>query len=233
MKYNEIKISKDGTFFTHKGKKIFEKQFSEVLKFHSEGFAPVCDESGWYHINLRGEELYKERYDKAFGYYCGRASVVLNGKWFHLNTKGLKSNPTSYSWAGNYQENVCSVRNFNNNYFHINLSGERIYAENYLYTGDFKDGIACVKTEKGFHHIDERGLSINSKIFVDLGVFHKKYATAKDENGWFHIDKNGNELYKDRYLLIEPFYNGFSFVETFQNKKQIINEKGARIIEIN
>jgi hypothetical protein len=59
-----------------------------------------------------------------------------------------------------------------------------------------------------------------------LGVFHKNYATAKDKNGWFHINKNGNELYKERYLMIEPFYNGFSLVETFKSKKQIIDEKG-------
>ncbi len=63
-----------------------------------------------------------------------------------------------------------------------------------------------------------------------MGIFHKSYATAKDKKGWFHIDKNGNSIYNERYLMIEPFYNGFSLIETFKNKKQIIDEKGNLIL---
>jgi len=35
-----------------------------VLKFHSEGLAPVCEKNRWYHINLKGEAIYKEKYKK-------------------------------------------------------------------------------------------------------------------------------------------------------------------------
>jgi hypothetical protein len=41
MKYNEIKISKDEAYFVYKSKKLFGKDFRQVLKFHSEGFSPV------------------------------------------------------------------------------------------------------------------------------------------------------------------------------------------------
>ncbi len=58
------------------------------------------------------------------------------------------------------------------------------------------------------------------------------FATAKDENGWFHIDLNGNELYKERYLIVEPFYNGFALVTDFSNNKMIINEKGGKILDV-
>jgi hypothetical protein len=65
-----------------------------------------------------------------------------------------------------------------------------------------------------------------------LGVFHKNYATAKDKNGWFHIDRQGNEVYKNRYQTIEPFYNGFALVKTFENEKIIIDEKGQKILTV-
>jgi hypothetical protein len=65
-----------------------------------------------------------------------------------------------------------------------------------------------------------------------LGIFHKNIATAKDKNGWFHIDKNGNEVYKNRYLSIEPFYNGFALVTTFENEKIIIDEKGLKNLTV-
>ncbi|WP_375561717.1 WG repeat-containing protein [Bernardetia sp. OM2101] len=47
-----------------------------------------------------------------------------------------------------------------------------------------------------------------------MTTFHKNFATAKDAKGWFHINKNGNEIYSERYLEIEPFYNGFALVTT-------------------
>ena len=90
-----------------------------------------------------------------------------------------------------------------------------------------------MKSQDGFYrHIDKNGKLINDKSFLDLGVFHKNFATAKDTNGWFHIDKQGNEVYKERYLIIEPFYNGFALVTTFEKNKIIIDENGNTIIVI-
>ena len=146
---------------------------------------------------------------------------------------GEKVYTTSYLWTGNYQEDICTVRNDNNQYYHIDLNGNPIYKENYMYAGDFKDGIACVKSEDGFfRHIDSKGNFINNKSFYDLGIFHKNFATAKDEKGWFHINKNGEESYSDRYLIVEPFYNGFALVTTFEDEKLIINEEGKLVLKV-
>lgn len=233
MNWKDIQVSDDNTYFTFNGKSIFDKTFIEVLKFHSPGLAPVNDNSGAYHIDVNGNELYKNRYIRTFGFYCSRASVIENNRWFHINEKGYKVYSASYLWTGNYQENICTVRNDNNQYFHIDLNGNRIYENNYVYAGDYKDGIACVKSQDGFYrHIDNEGKLINDKTFLDLGVFHKNYATAKDINGWFHIDKQGNEVYKSRYQTIEPFYNGFALVTTFENEKIIIDEKGLNILTV-
>lgn len=233
MNWQKIKISADNTHFLFDGKPIFRKTFIEVLKFHSPALAPVLDNSGAYHIDINGHELYKNRYSRTFGFYCNRASVIDGNRWFHINEKGERVYQTSFSWTGNYQENICTVRNADNQYFHIDLYGNRIYADNFVYAGDYKDEIACVKSQDGFYrHIDNKGKFINDKSFFDLGVFHKNFATAKDKSGWFHIDKKGNEVYKNRYLTIEPFYNGFALVTTFENEKIIIDEKGLKILTV-
>jgi len=233
MNRQNIQVSDDNTHFIFDGKPIFGKTFIEVLKFHSPGLAPVKDISGAYHIDTSGNELYSNRYSRTFGFYCNRASVNDDNRWFHIDEKGVRVYTSSYLWTGNYQENICTVRNADNQYFHIDLCGNRIYADNYVYAGDYKDGIACVKSQDGFYrHIDNKGKFINVKSFIDLGIFHKNIATAKDKNGWFHIDKNGNEVYKNRYLSIEPFYNGFALVITFENEKIIIDEKGLKILTV-
>jgi len=80
--------------------------------------------------------------------------------------------------------------------------------------------------------MNKNGNFINDKEFSDLGVYHKNYATAKDEKGWFHIDKKGIPLYEEKYLITEPFYNGFALVTNFNNEKCIIDENGNIILEI-
>jgi hypothetical protein len=233
MNWQNIKVSADNTHFLFEGKQIFEKHFIEVLKFHSPGIAPVFDNTGAYHINIKGVAIYSERYTRTFGFYCNRASVVFNEKWFHINELGKQVYHNSFLWAGNYQENLCTVRDATNQYFHIDLDGHKIYSETFTYAGDFKDGIACVKTASGFYkHIDTKGNYLNNIDFLDLGIFHKNFATAEDKEGWHHIDKQGRELYKERYSAIEPFYNGFALVTQFDNQKIIIDEKGSKILSL-
>ncbi len=230
MNWQNIKVSEDNTYFTLEGKQVFGKRFIEILKFHSPGLAPVKDMSGSYHIDSEGNELYKERYSRTFGFYCNRAAVMKATSWFHLTEKGERAYNENYSWTGNYQENKCAIRDNENNYFHIDLDGKRLYDPNFIYCGDYKDGYACVKSSDGFYrHIDSDGKFLNDKSFLDLGIFHKNFATAMDNGGWFHIDKSGNEIYKQRYLAVEPFYNGFALVTRFKNQKRIINEIGVEV----
>lgn len=233
MNWQEIKVSADNTHFLFEGKQVFGKKFFEVLKFHSPGLAPVKDKSGSYHIDLSGKELYTERYTRSFGFYCNHAAVENENMWFHLTVEGKKAYDMQFSWVGNFQERICPVRDKDNHYYHINFEGRRIYSSNYIYCGDFKDGIACVKQENGlFRHIDTNGEFIHHKEYIDMSVYHKNFATVKDEKGWFHIDKSGNEVYPDRYLFVEPFYNGFSVATKFNNEKVIINEKGDTLLKI-
>lgn len=233
MNWRNIKVSEENDSFIYENKPLFEKKYHEVLKFHSPGVAPIKDERGWYHIDTEGKEVYNEKYDRVFGFYYNRASVVQKGKWFHINEKGERIYKNRYAWTGNYQENLCSVRDFNNQYFHIDSDGNEAYETKYKFVGDFKDGYACVKLQNGLYkHIDKNGAYLNEKEFLDLGVFHKNHATAKDIVGWHHVDKKGIELYKERYAIIEPFYNGFSVVDNFDNSKQIINEKGETVLSL-
>jgi hypothetical protein len=233
MNWQNIKVSADNKYFLFDGKRIFEKEFLEVLKFHSPGLAPVIDQTGAYHIGMNGEAIYSERYTRTFGYYCNRAAVVKNEEWFHVNELGKRVYSQSFNWTGNYQENLCAVRDSNNNYFHVDLNGQKLYLESYIYAGDFKDGIACIKTANGFfRHIDANGNFLNEHSFLDLGIFHKNFATAKDKDGWHHINKKGKAIYNQRYLTIEPFYNGFALVTQFDNQKIIIDENGNKILSI-
>jgi hypothetical protein len=227
MNWKDIEVSADQTYFEYKGSLLFRRTFTEVLKFHEPGIAPVKDETGAFHIDTEGRELYPVRYDRTFGFYCRRAAVVSHNHWHHIDENGKVAYAHRYAWAGNYQENVCTVRNTSGHYYHIDKDGNRCYESNFVYAGDFKDGIACVKDTDGlFKHIFKDGSLVHSYQYLDLGVFHKGFATAKDDRGWCHINRNGLPIYTQRYLAIEPFYNGFALVTRFNGIKVILDEAG-------
>ena len=233
MTWSDIKVSDDGTHFVLNDEKLYGRSFIEALKFHAPGLAPVKDESGCYHIDINGSALYGRRYLRTFGFYCNRAAVIDKEGWVHIDDKGARVYDEKFAWAGNFQEDKCTVRSIIGCYFHIDAMGRRVYEEVYSYAGDFKDGVACVRLHSGFFiHIDGCGAPINDKHFLDLGVFHKNYATAKDERGWHHIDKAGDALYRERYQLVEPFYNGFALATNFEGSKVVIGEAGEIVHEI-
>jgi hypothetical protein len=227
MNFKDLILSNDQTHFLYLNQNFFDKVFIQAMKFHAEGLAAVQDESGWYHINMKGKAIYKQRYSRAFGYYFECATVVEDNNWFHIDNQSNRIYSDNYAWCGNYQEEVCIVRSFDGQYFHIDCWGKPIYREKYAYAGDYKDGYCCVRLTDGRHkHVDKNGKDLNGRFFHDLGVFHKQYATARDANGWFHIDFSGNALYTERYLAVEPFYNGAALVTDFKWKKFVVMESG-------
>jgi hypothetical protein len=233
MNWKEIEVSKDQTNFEYQGSQLFGRTFTEVLKFHEPGIAPVKDETGAFHIDVAGREIYPVRYDRTFGFYCCRAAVVTQNRYHHIDENGREAYSHRFAWAGNYQENVCTIRDASGQYFHIDLEGQRCYPSNFLYAGDFKDGIACVKWTDGyFRHIFKDGSAVHTCHYLDLGVFHKGFAMAKDDQGWCHINQKGLPIYSQRYLAIEPFYNGFALVTKLDGRKAILSESGDEVLDI-
>lgn len=230
MDYKDIKVSRDGTYFLFDDKPVFTKKFISALKFHPPGLAPVLDESGAYHIMDNGEPAYDQRFNRTFGYYFNKSAVISKEGWLHIHPDGSEVYPERYSWAGNYQEDFCTIRDKNNLYFHIDAQGYPLYSEKYLYAGDFKDGIAVVRKNNNLcTHIDTNGSFLHEKEFIDLDVYHKSFSRARDKDGWFHIDLEGNPIYDEKFSMIEPFYNGFAYVEKKNGTKGIIDESGNLI----
>jgi len=226
-------IAPDGSHHLYRGAPFYEDRFDSVMKYHEPGLAPVyaCDES--WHIDVGGRAAYKARYRKVFGFYDGLAVFDDRKGWAHLLPDGTAAYDMRYDWCGNFQNGLCAVRLDNGLYRHIHKNGKPAYENLWKYTGDFRDGIAVVQREDGLSsHIDSEGKLLHSRWLRDLDVFHKGYARAKDQEGWVHVDVEGNSVYSQRYQMIEPFYNGQARVERHDGGIEIIDVKGARLIEL-
>lgn len=202
--------------------------FEWVLPFHEPGLAPVGDESGAYHIHLDGSQAYEQRFDRTFGFYCGLAAVVQSEAWFHVRTDGTRAYDGDWSWAGNFQQNRCTVRNRDGHYFHIRPDGSLLDGGPHSYAGDFREGAAVVRGMDGMcWHIDMDGVPIHESRYLDLDVFHKGFARARDSGGWHHINRSGADISQGRrYSELEPFYNGQALVRSLTGEYLVINEDG-------
>lgn len=226
------KISECGRFHVRPdGEPLYKARFDEVLAFHKVGkrwIAPVQLGGEAFHIDSAGLPIYPQRFQRCFGFYHDLAAVVDRDGWYHINQAGDALYQERYKFAGNYQENVCVVMNTDGQYFHLNAIGKPVYNSRWSYCGDFRDGVAVVQADNGLStHICADGTLLHNNWFSDLDVFHKGYARAKTCQGWCHVDKNGEAIYPERYLSVEPFYNGFARCEAPDGSLVVIDESGS------
>src|SRR3990167_4410152 len=225
--WKQFKIANCHSHHVLENSPVYSFRFNHVMKFHPPGVAPIIDDSGAYHIDEQGNEIYQKRFVNTFGYYEEIAAVASEQGWFHIDLLGKSLYDKRYLWCGNFQEGKCLVQDQDKKFFHIDRSGTPLYERKYSYAGDFKDGIAVVQRPDGMStHIDESGKEVHSHWFNQLDVFHKGFARAQDDQGWFHIKTDGFPAYKERYADLEPFYNGRAHVQTFDRDLMIIDETG-------
>lgn len=225
--WKEYQIAVSGTHHVRGSDPAYEERFDQVLSFHEPGLAAVRKGEHAWHISPSGRPAYARRFERTFGYYQQRAAVCDETGWFHIDVNGAALYNHRFAWCGNFQQSLCAVRDLTDNYFHIKLDGELAYEQKWKYAGDYRDANAVVQGVAGFStHIDSFGNETHGVWFIDLDVFHKGFARARDAEGWTHIDKTGKAIYRRRFALIEPFYNGQARVERFDGGIEIIDEMG-------
>ncbi|MDC3956929.1 hypothetical protein KEG38_23920 [Polyangium jinanense] len=233
MRWSEFTVAPSGTHHLRGDAPAYAERFDEVLKYHAPGLAPVRRGEEAWHIHDDGRAAYARRFRRTFGFYEGLAAVVSGNGWLHIDVEGADAYSQRYAWCGNFQGNRCAVREHKGLYLHVTVEGEPAYAERWRYAGDFRDGVAVVQAADGRStHIDPLGRRLHDRWFLDLDVFHKGFARARNEAGWMHVDCAGRPVYTPRFAAIEPFYNGQARVERFDGGLEVIDERGATVLEI-
>ncbi|MCA9527952.1 MAG: methyltransferase, partial [Myxococcales bacterium] len=234
MTWRSLRVAPCGTHHLDAhGQPAYDERFDEVLKFHEPGLAPVLRGGRAWHVRSDGSAAYDRRFLRTFGYYEGLAAVVAPDGSHHITPDGTDASPRRYAWCGNFQQGRCTVRDLAGAYHHITSGGDDAYPARWRYAGDYRDGIAVVQADDGSStHVRLDGSLLHDQWFVDLDVFHKGFARARDDDGWMHVDLRGRPVYLRRFQAVEPFYNGQARVERFDGALEVIDEAGARLVEL-
>ncbi|MCY4469976.1 MAG: methyltransferase [Thiotrichales bacterium] len=233
MTWRDARVAPSGTHHVRGGAPLYAERFDEVLKFHEPGLAAVRHSAEAWHIRVDGTAAYDRRFHRTFGFYEGLAAVFAPAGWRHIRPDGTDLYPARFAWCGNFQGGRCAVREFGGSYLHLTPEGVPAYGARWRYAGDFRDRLAVVQSDIGRStHIDPCGKPVHGGWFLDLDVFHKGCARARDEDGWMHVDLAGHPLYRRRFAAVEPFYNGQARVERLDGGLEVIDETGARVVEL-
>ncbi|MCA9711336.1 MAG: methyltransferase, partial [Myxococcales bacterium] len=231
MSWRRSTVSDCGTHHCLGREPLYEVRFDQVLPFHEPGLAPVQRGGVAWHIGPDGVAAYEPRFRRTFGFYEGRAAVVGEQGWHHIDPHGEALYDARYDWCGNYQGDRCAVREQGGRYLHLDEAGRPEYDERWRYAGDYRHGIAVVQGDDGRStHIDREGRLLHERWFVDLDVFHKGLARARDQGGWTHVGSDGRPAYERRFAMVEPFYNGQARVETNDGGLEVIDYTGTTLV---
>ena len=232
-------------------------KFDQVLSFH-DGIAAVRERNGGgaYHIDLSGKPLYDIKYKRTFGFYTEvqRAAVVdHDDTFFHIDRTGRPVYDSRYSWCGNFHA-ISSpktemeggpflfrspVRDTDNRYFAIDQHGEVKYGP-YSYLGDPNstgqsvahdlDGNPTIVNADGSSWFTTNAQA-NERTFIEACVPHKGIAAVRDDEGWFYVTQAGEEVgCGDRYLFVEPHYNGQARVRLQNGQWALVDEAGRVVV---
>jgi hypothetical protein len=159
----------------------------------SHGFAAVCDEKGWYIIDIEGESMMNTRYKSVkldekntigSGAFC---FVYKDGDWIILDTKSWKLGMAKFEDArAPTGDNIAAVRQ-DGVWGFVDKNGSLLIKPKYEDATSFSCGLAAVKQGGLWGYIDLEGHTVIDFVFEDANRF--------SDNGMAPVKINGKWKY--------------------------------------
>lgn len=146
-------VEKNGLlgFIDCEGREVIPPRYVDARSF-SGGLAAVAAESDkcrlWGYIDKSGREIILPCFEDADSFSENRASVCVNGKYGHIDTKGTFITPPEYEAVGSFNNGFAVVKD--ELYGYVGFDGAERCPAQYLDARAFSEGLAWAKTEKGW-----------------------------------------------------------------------------------
>jgi len=203
--------------------------------FFNEGKAAVkdCDDNA-YHIDVNGERIYQNNFEKVSDFSENLAAVQKDGNWFYIDEGGNRAFDGNFSYAGPFKDGEAQVTSFDGKSQKINTQG-KILGNEYLSICPEYEGIRCAVDLSGKQlHIDKNDNPIYEQRYQIARSFSNGRAAVKDFDGnEFHIDTNGNRVYEKNYDEVKDYSEERAVVKEGYGKMYHIDLNGNRLYEKN
>lgn len=166
------------------------------------------------YINPEGKIALEAKFQKAYPFKEGLATVQIDGKWGYINAKGEIVIKPRFAMAGFFSDGLASYRDtYESQWGYINTEGKVIIKPGFDSVEEFHNGIARV----GIAPLSSRILS----RFIDGGV----------QVNYHFINKKGEKVDKPKDLHYSKGKTGELILFVKNNKTGYLNSKGEVIIK--
>jgi hypothetical protein len=148
------------------------------------------------YINIKGIYVIQPRFQQAFSFVNGFATVIEKNKWGCIDKKGNYVIKPIYEIVGHFSEGLCNAKLQGNKYFFFDeygISKINLDAEPNLYdfVSSFREGLAIVGKNGFYGYINTNGKIVIPLIYEDAHEFLNGIAEVQKEGKIFYINKNG------------------------------------------
>ncbi|MDY2917087.1 MAG: WG repeat-containing protein [Muribaculaceae bacterium] len=149
--------------------------------------------TGKYGYKHNGRVVIPAKYDDAYWFSEGLASVKINGKWGFIDKTDTMVIPAKYDGALYFREGLASVK-INGKWGFIDKTDTMVIPAKFDDAWSFSEGLAWVVIDGKYGFIDKSGTIVIPAKFDDAWSFSNGKAQVKLNDRWFYIDRNGNEV---------------------------------------
>ena len=233
------------------GLKITDVKYEDVRPF-CEGLAAVQLNKKWGFIDIYGNEIIPNIYNKVIDFSNGLSCVIKDSKKIgYINRQNIEVIPIVFElplfpdnslikkfkdvWSLinsklKFSENLVAIK-FNNKFGFFNNQGKQVIPFIYDNTSNFSCGLACVKLNGKWGYINKSGNIIIEIKYDKVSTFTNGVAIVSIEDKYWHINETGSELYKIRYDRVYFFSENLARV-VLNRKYGYIDLNGDVIIPL-
>jgi serine/threonine protein kinase len=196
---------------------VFEQNYTVIEKKGKYGF-----------VDEKGKLVIAIKYDYAYSFYEGLASVKLNGKWGYIDGKGQEIIRLKYDDADVYFKEGLARVELNRKYGYINNKGQEIISLKYDGGDSFSESLACVKLNGKYGFINKTGEEIIPLKYDYANSFSEGLASVKLNGKSGFINKIGEIVIPLKYNYALTYSEERAWV-MLNHKWGLINKTGQEI----
>jgi hypothetical protein len=216
----------------------------ESAKGGPRAMAPVRIGTKWGYIGPTGALCIPARFDDAWVFSEGLASVGIDDRWVYIDTTGRQvldksSDGRVFEYASFFCDGLACVGvddgSGSMQCGFIDKSGRFVISPRFESCGDFSEGLAPARSLGKWGFINAAGDFSVMAQFERVGHFHEGLAAAMSSGKWGYVDTTGAFVVAPQYAAVSPVTHGLSAVQlpsegAFVGEGGYINRTGEFVI---
>jgi hypothetical protein len=212
--FHEGVCSLGGGYIDHAGRWVIQPRFLIAMAFSEERTFVSDDGETFYMIDLKGNRIGRDRFERARPPNAGLAPVMKDGYWGFIDGRGDHVIPLTFqdTKASHFKSGLAAVK-IAGRWGFIDRFGDFVIKPYFEEVCPFAEGLASVRLNSKWGMIDLGGTVRVQPQWDDLGQLVNGLARAQLDGKVGFVDASGSWAIKPVYDKAKPFWGELAVVQ--------------------